>query len=633
MKRMTRDEKVFQQLRQLPTELSRTQVNDIIALLPNLPPPSSGWFSSFSLNSILMSTIIISTLSVLSFLFLNPTPTPEIATTALPIEVEEKKKIPSPEVEKKTVTKPNKKKTKNNTQLSINQAVTKNDTIIPNRIKSVESSPDILTNKQEKLTLTESAIPPIELEENDLLALSPEQPEPSLVKDKSSIFEQKKQKLFPTSVPQKINPNWGPPICVLQINFHNKFNVFKNRLLRHLERDELIRSSKRLMRCYYTSSAIIVNDKLLSGELEQKYRDFFSEYDLAPCDQRVIETTPDYIAIGDMSNEGFKGAITGKVDLGNMNLIPRSPLLSPIKTLGMQKEIRPLSAFHTLKTDGLAVVYLTDKDYNQARLEVAGMPITDVITKEKNGVLTITTKGKHNGESIKVYVSSEQIKNIEVSGASQLIPETTIKSNQLSIKTLDNGSAWVKVEVNELIITMQGGDLNIDGSANTRQLIDLDSERRGTLQEADLKINNRVNEGLSMTSCFELLEVSEYDLGRLQEELRDMIIKLGDDVKNINFPVQITMKEQQIQINNQKLNLSQSEDFFDLLKQYDIRICEDRLIAVGKRFIAMGDVAEEGFRGTALGKKVLLQSRYGKIELSIGEGYKIFNTIGWGSKF
>lgn len=646
MKQPTRDDKAFEQLRQLPPELSRDQVQSIIELLPNLPPPSSGWFSSFSLNSILMSTIIISTLTVLSFFFIttkdtnvltenqnypvedsffDKTVTQLVSNDVFAFETNLKEEVAAPNKRMETTT--------DKKQLTDIQIIKKEDTAITSLPETVIAPENVLFNLNDttpvnKLETSEKLI------DNQLLLA---QNDVSLLEDSSNsiadISMGKRGDLFPTKEQKKVQSGWGASMCNLQFKFDQKLNVFKTRLLRHLERDGLISSTKRRMRCYYTNEAIVINNQLLNATLEQKYRDFFADYQLEPCQQRIIETTTDYIAVGDMSDKGFRGSIKGKVDIDKLHLIPYSPLLRTIESSSTQKATRSIGAFHTLIVDGLAVVYLTDKDQDRARLEVTGMPIEDVVTEVKSGVLTVTTRGQHSGESIKVYVSSEQLKEISVGGSSELLPEATVKANKLSVKVLDNGYAWVKVAVNELTVIMQGGDLNIDGSANTRLLLDKDPEHRGTLQEADLEIGNRMTQGDRFKSCYEFLEMTKQDMQGLEIELRDHIIQRGASIGAIDFPAQLVIEDGDIVINGYVLDKGCSDSFFKIFKKYSIRSCEDRLIVVGRKSLAVGDIKEEGFRGMLLGKGIEMSSRYGKIKIKQNRTFRMLNLVGWGTEF
>ncbi len=116
-------------------------------------------------------------------------------------------------------------------------------------------------------------------------------------------------------------------------------------------------------------------------------------------------------------------------------------------------EERVIPKFHSLHVSGLAVVYLAPSgDPGKVKLEVSGMPIQEVLTTVKDGVLIVTTQGTHKGENIKVYVSSPTVKAITVSRAGILYSQETISAEKLSISVEGVGAAQLAVNTQELVI-------------------------------------------------------------------------------------------------------------------------------------------------------------------------------------
>ena len=153
-------------------------------------------------------------------------------------------------------------------------------------------------------------------------------------------------------------------------------------------------------------------------------------------------------------------------------------------------ELRDVSGYNSLKVSGLAVVYLTKGEKNKIKLEVSGMPIDNVITKVKNGVLDVTTRGHYNGESIAVYVSSLGLKSIIVGGSSELYGRDIIETSSLNVSVRDAGVARLNVNVSDLKIEMNGGDLNIRGNAKRCAIRYLKHGERGTLNQRQLTIES-----------------------------------------------------------------------------------------------------------------------------------------------
>lgn len=154
-------------------------------------------------------------------------------------------------------------------------------------------------------------------------------------------------------------------------------------------------------------------------------------------------------------------------------------------------EERTITEFHSLQVSGLAVVYYAPGETTTARVEVSGMPIDDLITRSENGVLTITTRGTHNGEKIKVFVSSPSLKYIEVGGNAILKTEDAIQGNTLKVTVQSNGSADIDVNVKNLEIeTIEAGDLFIRGVTQSQKVISV--AQSGTLDKDKLVVANEV---------------------------------------------------------------------------------------------------------------------------------------------
>lgn len=153
---------------------------------------------------------------------------------------------------------------------------------------------------------------------------------------------------------------------------------------------------------------------------------------------------------------------------------------------GQETETRAVGPFTGIKTDGLVQVYLQEGDQERFRLEVKGIGLKDVISKVRNGVLTIKTEGNYNGEAIKVYVTYRQLNDLSVGGASKLFGQSTIKSRTLQVTTRDAGDAFLTVDVDSLLISMGGaGNLTISGKAKSEK-ITTKGPINGTLNKREL---------------------------------------------------------------------------------------------------------------------------------------------------
>jgi hypothetical protein len=152
------------------------------------------------------------------------------------------------------------------------------------------------------------------------------------------------------------------------------------------------------------------------------------------------------------------------------------------------KEVRTIEKFDVLVVSGLPEVYLSEGHSDKIELEVSGMPLEDLIIRSVGGVLSIKTRGEHNGESVKVYVTCNALRSIEVSGAAKVFSKNTIKTDNLNIHVFDAGEAEIDVDVDAVMIDLKdAGDLKISGKAHSRKVASLGDQ--GTLNDDSLIVS------------------------------------------------------------------------------------------------------------------------------------------------
>ena len=153
---------------------------------------------------------------------------------------------------------------------------------------------------------------------------------------------------------------------------------------------------------------------------------------------------------------------------------------------GQKTETRLVQPFDKIKIGGLVQVYLQEGDRENFRLEVKGISPKDVISTVENGVLTVRTEGNHNGEDIKAYVTYRQLNSVSVGGAAKLFGKSTIKGKELNVATTGNGDAFLNVDVDSLLLSMEGGgNLTISGKAKSEK-ITMQGRVNGTLDKTEL---------------------------------------------------------------------------------------------------------------------------------------------------
>ena len=144
----------------------------------------------------------------------------------------------------------------------------------------------------------------------------------------------------------------------------------------------------------------------------------------------------------------------------------------------------------TIKVGGVAEVYFTFGEPTEIKKEIYGKVVPEVILEQKEGVFNVTTKGKAQGEVVKIYVSSPSLKNIIVNDRAQFHGTNTIESNTLRITSSDHGSVDLMVDSNEVHLFMDGGDIFISGTTNDCFIKIDETKTYGTINSANLNIKN-----------------------------------------------------------------------------------------------------------------------------------------------
>lgn len=102
-------------------------------------------------------------------------------------------------------------------------------------------------------------------------------------------------------------------LCDVPLNFNDAQDLkkFRKVFLRNLLRDKVITDRKEIILFTFLDEGMQLNREALGNEVKQKYFRLFEKFALIPCANRVIEITPKYIAVGDITSEGFDGIAYG----------------------------------------------------------------------------------------------------------------------------------------------------------------------------------------------------------------------------------------------------------------------------------------------------------------------------------
>ncbi len=300
-----KNEAMFELVREVPTELSKEKVMQIIGTLPTLPPPGgNSWFSNINLNSIIMTTTTVALITSAVIYFSspkaeNPVPgpdpvspssieqtSPDPATTAADDSIETIKEIPQ----------------------TITLTLPTTDTVDKPKMKVTFSVDDKATTEA----------PQEEMVQPDSPSQEPvTQPQITAVTDKTRT--KKETSPTPTASSSGVAPKRGrvengrvpQPKATRKIN-DLKLKRLKRTLLRELSRDELISSKKAMNVLHFKEGRITVNNLELGVEEFTKYSELLFQFRIEPGPDRRVVTDPKFVMVGDFTERGFKGSMHGR---------------------------------------------------------------------------------------------------------------------------------------------------------------------------------------------------------------------------------------------------------------------------------------------------------------------------------
>jgi hypothetical protein len=146
-----------------------------------------------------------------------------------------------------------------------------------------------------------------------------------------------------------------------------------------------------------------------------------------------------------------------KFNLSLIVLFITLPLITSSQTI---TETRNPGAFNKITAGGILNVTLTQGDDHLVEIEATDENMDKVETEVKNGTLTLTMKGSGRNASATVNVTTPEIQEINLSGASSLIGQNEIATPTLKIHV--SGASKMELSVNtESLETRGSGAVNI----------------------------------------------------------------------------------------------------------------------------------------------------------------------------
>jgi hypothetical protein len=122
------------------------------------------------------------------------------------------------------------------------------------------------------------------------------------------------------------------------------------------------------------------------------------------------------------------------------------------------KQTRDVSGFHSLKVSSAIKVVLTMGDKESVVVEAKDDVLSKIKSEVKGGVLLLHCEGEiKNGSEMTAYVTAKQIKDLDVSGASQLKLTNTLEGDKLEVEASGAASLNLDLKVKTL-------DADIDGA-------------------------------------------------------------------------------------------------------------------------------------------------------------------------
>ncbi len=291
MKSLSKEQQLFQSLRQSPTELDLAEVESIIGGLPNaspLPSAKNNWNNFFHFKTLLLMTISIAILLGF-FVFINPeTPLapPSPVSNKLPSISEVRRETPRIEIE------------------TVTPAVTPSAPLntpsqnlpIPEKMPAPKSEPALLSTTQEAIPTT-----PLTPE------VAPSTTATDPVKEIAApTFENKDSARPGTNIPLSPPQVIASPVPELS---GSELRRLKRTLLKELVKDGLLQSKRDVVVMELPGDRIVLNGAVLDAALFLKYQGLTHKVGQGP--DRKIKMESAYIQVGDFGPEGFSGSGSG----------------------------------------------------------------------------------------------------------------------------------------------------------------------------------------------------------------------------------------------------------------------------------------------------------------------------------
>jgi hypothetical protein len=176
------------------------------------------------------------------------------------------------------------------------------------------------------------------------------------------------------------------------------------------------------------------------------------------------------------------------------------------QAFGQSDEIRKLSSFSELSASEGITVYMEKGSKEEARVEVSGADLDDVVTDVIGSTLKIEMRGNKNyrNPNVTVYVTYKSVDEIDASSAASVDFKSVIKEESLEIDVSSAARVRAEISVEELDVDISSsGDVELSGMATSQQ-VDLSSAGRYdgsdlVSEYADVEVSSAGNAKVNVT--------------------------------------------------------------------------------------------------------------------------------------
>jgi hypothetical protein len=168
-------------------------------------------------------------------------------------------------------------------------------------------------------------------------------------------------------------------------------------------------------------------------------------------------------------------------------------------------EDRQAGSFHSVSVSTGITVYLSQGSKESIKVEADENLHEYIVTEIRGGVLNIYSNFNiRNAKSRKVYVTINEIESLKTSSAGDIIGQTPIVADMLTLTTSSAGNINLDVKASEIkSVTSSSGDITIRGTAdkivaNLNSAGDLNAFDL-TVKEADISVSSAGDAKITVT--------------------------------------------------------------------------------------------------------------------------------------